>query len=510
MKKRMVLALPLFTLFIGTAFLISGCSESQEVELGPETNSRIQKGEEAQKKLSRQTQLDSEVQKLEEQMEDWIEKASTVTPPPKDNIRVFGFVKSETDCSLRVEAPYIDNRTFAEALQGMARAYPNCQSITVIADRIHVPSTQTLSSGGKDLTLIADVIDLDGTISTEGIPVGANENGKSGGDLHIYTLALRSGPGGRLITKGSNAGAFRYEPVKISENKTNKLRAAAQKKGVTFKQKVQTREAIDTTKLQPNNPKLGEAFLSVADSAQEYLKNLHPGYTGRAPNPFRKNTRTIKIDGRAYYWKIQQEQIEVTPIANENLVIEVPQIEPEYFREGGRAGNLKVFVASKLETRTPDIESHAGTDAIESLPSYSEWVTETLKDPISVKHKDQIRYTFELWKNNSVKDVRMKSWTVTRPAETEYETVKPRIKLQTRVIDRQVEPSVNTSDVKSVETSIFSEGDASFINELMASDALESGNLPDGIKNLKAWQKDWTDLEARAKHLGLTVKRKAK
>jgi hypothetical protein len=506
MKNRMVWAV----LMMGTAFLNFGCNESQEVELGPQTNSRIQKGEDAQKKLSRQTQLDSEVQKLEEQMENWIEKASnTKQPPAHGKLTVFGFVRSETDCSLRVESTYVDNRTFAEALQGMARAYPNCKDIVVVAERVYIPATQTLSSAGRKLTLIADVIDLDGTISTEGIPVGANENGKPGGDLNIYTLALRSGPGARLITKGSNAGAFRYEPIQVSEAKVTELRAQAEKNGITLKKKVKSSKYIDTNTLQPN-AKLGEAFLSMADSAQEYLRNLHPGYNGKAPNPFRKSTRVIKIDSRAYYWKIEEEKIEVTPEANQRLSIEVPQIDKDYFREGGEAGTLNVRVATEITTKEPTIESHAGTDAIESLPTYAEWAVEALDDPIPVRHKDLVRYTFELWKTSSAKVQKMKSWSVTRADTSDVEKVKPRIKLQTRVIDRKESRPESGTNTNSVEKFVFTSGDASFINELMESDGLESNNLPDGIKNLKAWQKDWTDLESRAKQLGLTVKRKPK
>jgi len=502
MKKLATLSL-----MIASALILFACNESKEVQLGPKTDSRIKQGEEAQKKLSRQVALDSEVRKLEEQMDNWIEKASSTKQPPNQILTVFAIVKSETECSLRVESTYIDDRTFSEAIRGIAKAYPHCQNIIVIADRLHVPPAQMLSSSGRNLILIADVIDLDGTISTEGIPVGANENGKPGGNLNIYTLALRKGPGGRLITKGSNAGAFRYEPKTLTAKQTETLRTEAAKTGVSFDKEVSSPRRVDCSVRPSEN--LGSAFLYIEDGAKSYLRNLHPDFAGRAPNPFREKSRVLVIDGSVYFWKIDEEKIELTPVANNRLTIEVPQIDQDYFRKGGEAGALAVHIASNTPSDTPQLEVHEGTDAIENLPEYSEWITSALDDPIAVRHKDLVRYTFALYTRKNKTDIKLKAWTVTKAQTAEVQEVEPRLKLQTRVIDRQDPSKANTPTAPAPEKFIFVKGDASFIEDLNRTSGIEGNNLPDGIKNLKAWQKDWDDLEARAKQLGLTVKRKA-
>jgi len=474
-------------LLLAAVFAMLACNRSQEVQIGPQTNSQIQQGEEAQKKLSRQNQLDSEVTKLEDELESWIQKASTASAKDDRFATVTQIIFAENRCTLIISDEKVTIAKVSYAIEQRQIEKALCEKIVVVATHLSIEATETLSSSGRNLIIIADVIDLDGTISTEGLPVGSNENGKPGGDLNIYTLVLNKGPSGRLVTKGSNAGAFRE----------------VERTGVSFTQSVASIKKVDVNA--PVSQNLGHAFSAAEAHAQDYLSQVHPRFGGKAPNPFREATRLLKIEGQTYFWKIGEEKIELTPVANDRMSIRVKQIEEEYFREGGKAGSLVVRIASRAPLETPQLKIHSGTDAIESSNEYSEWMTSALEDSISVRHKNLVRYTFELYfLSKTQPETLLKAWSITKSQTAETEEVMPRKKLQTRILDWKTAPIVPTL----TRSFVFEPGDSSFIDELQKISGLDINSLPEGLKNLKAWHKDWTDLESRAKQLGLKVKRK--
>jgi hypothetical protein len=103
---------------------------------------------------------------------------------------------------------------------------PSLKRILIRARTFSVHADETLSSGGLDLTIVADRFICDGKISTTPLTI-SDRPGQAGGNLRIYAIDSDLAPTAVLETSGSNGGAMSINPARIATaSEAQELRVA--------------------------------------------------------------------------------------------------------------------------------------------------------------------------------------------------------------------------------------------------------------------------------------------
>ncbi len=511
------------TLVFAAVLLLGACKESGVVDVGPKTEKRLQEGQEAREVIEKQKAVLKNAERLEDELENTIEKSRGVEVVAN---RSSGFkISASGECMMEIRQDgLLSSYEFPQLLRLLIETdndRPECKTVIIIAQKVVIPQGEYLSTKGRNLVIVADVVELYGTITTEGLPVKANQPGRDGGDVKIYTLELMTGAGARIITAGSRAGAFDPDPAKLSKRKIEALRRDAIKKGISFNEKP-GKQKLMQFKDAPS-ASLARAYNEIEPDATEYMQLKHPTLRHRAPNPFAGKLRVITTESRKYFWKVYQRPIEVTAVATDRLKIVVPAHSPDETIPGGQPGDVIIRVASPKDR--PQINSVQEPGEMSKAPKQvrAAWDIETLSKSFEVSSRDKIEYTFELWSypnNNSKATRREKTWSKRVSAGKEKQTVRPKIVYEIRKREPQStrtdafveKASLSSEDAQNGEQKVnpvqfeLDQAALDFIDEALMASGISTMDLPQGLAKYSDWSKDWQSLEAKAKDLGIRLR----
>jgi len=494
------------TLLVFTTLV--GCGE-KTVKLGPITEERISTGESAKAALKEETDIRARVEKLEAELVGWIERAQERKEAGNISTHLRTF-KDSTDCSLQIESDQIlTSWDFAKHIKKLGPDFQNCPTLILIAEKLVIPAKESLQTFGRHLHIFADLITLDGTISTQGPEAAPNQNGVRGGDLNIYTLSFRTGPEAKIITSGSDAGPVQYSPTNLSRSKIKSIQKELIEKGVDYTEKRGKQVRIPAAT--PSHEQIASAYKQVEDKASEYIQALHPDYSGKAPNPFPGDRRVLAVGGKKYFWAVAKTEIDIIPTANKNFAIEIPLQNLDEVKTAGVAGHLRIYSAEK-QNNLPrfNIEQAEGSVPLQSSDRVPAWNTASINAPIAIRHTNKTEYTFQLFQK--YKSTPVKSWTVLVPSQEENSPLQPKL-VYVAITNGRKESESDPSSPRVTFTAFeqvvqdLKPKAVNFLEAGIKRTGLESIDLPNGLKNLSDWTKEWIDLSGRASRLKIKLER---
>jgi len=345
---------------------------------------------------------------------------------------------------------------------------------------------------------------LQGTISTDAIPAPKNQAGLNAGDLRIYALSFDTFPSALITARGGDAGVFVHRPVKISNEAVSELRTKASRQGVKLKTATTQIKSIKVDG--PTPPSIANAYSLIKEKAKQYLEGHHPGYTGNPPNPFSGGGKRIKAGDIEYFWRLKSEQILNTPQLKKSFSVSVPGM-PSFNRPGGSGGLIEVFVASPKKLVQPKIENSRGSDQNQDLSKTPEWELDQLKQPIAIHHKNQVRYTFELWQRpggrSEDQSVAM-SWqeTVSR-LDGKKSHFAPALSINPPQVSD--EETLVTHDEQNPSV-LYRSSEIGFIDTALEKTRLSVSDLPKGLASYRDWSAEWLKLQETAKREGILLR----